>query len=94
MNNIGRSTTIMKSIIANFIPICALLSFSACNDRNNPTRLTKYEGKQSAEAISDCAKCFEEQGDTAANTEQDSVARTVGVGQTKGANEPLDTFVM
>ena len=84
----------MKSIVAIFVPICALLSLSACNGRNPSTRQTKYDGRQSAEAISDCAECFEEPGDTATDTERDSVVGTVGFGQIKGAYESLDTFVM
>ena len=84
----------MKSIVAISVPIFALLPLSACNGRNQSTRQTKYDGKQSAEAISDCAKCFEEPGDTATYTERDSVVGTVGFGQIKGANETLDTIVM
>ena len=84
----------MKSIVAISVPICALLSLSACNGRNQSTRQTKYDGKQSAEARSDLAKCFEEPGDTATDTERDSVVGTVGFGQIKGASEPLDMFVM
>ena len=82
----------MKSIISIFIPICTLPSFSVINGRNHSAIPTEYDGKQSAKAISDCAKCFEETIATTANIERDSDFGIVEFGHINGANESLDTL--